>query len=47
MTFWCEAKSKSHSSDVPNRRYAAVNVSYEYEEARILEGMGKAGVPEE
>ena len=47
MTFWCEAKSKSHSSDVRNRRYAAVNVSYEYEKARILEGMGKAGVPEQ
>ena len=26
-----------------NRCYAAVNVSYEYERARILEGMGKAG----
>jgi hypothetical protein len=30
-----------------NRRYAAVNVSYEYEKARILEGMGKARVPEQ
>jgi hypothetical protein len=30
-----------------NRRDAAVNVSYEYEEARILEGMGKAGIPEQ
>jgi hypothetical protein len=27
-----------------NRRYAAANVSYEHEKARILEGMGKAGV---
>jgi hypothetical protein len=30
-----------------NRRYAAVNVGHEYEKARILEGMGKAGVPEQ
>jgi hypothetical protein len=30
-----------------NRCYAAVNVSYEYEEARILEGMGKVGAPEQ
>jgi hypothetical protein len=30
-----------------NRRYVAANVSYEYEKARILEGMGKAGVPEQ
>jgi hypothetical protein len=29
-----------------NRCYAAVNVSYEYE-ARILEGMGQVGVPEQ
>jgi hypothetical protein len=27
-----------------HRRYAAANVSYEYEKARILEGMGKARV---
>jgi hypothetical protein len=40
-------EKQSPSSDVPNRRYAAVNVSYEYEKARILEGMGKAGVPEQ
>jgi hypothetical protein len=42
MTFWCEAKSKGF-----NRCYAAVNISYEYEEARILAGMGKVGVPEQ
>ena len=30
-----------------NRRCAEANVSYEYEKARILEGMGKAGVPEQ
>jgi hypothetical protein len=30
-----------------NRCYAAVKVSYEYEKARILEGMGKAGAPEQ
>jgi hypothetical protein len=28
-----------------NRCYAALNVSHEYEEARILEGLGKVGVP--
>ena len=28
-----------------DRRYAAVNVSYEYEEARILEGIGKGRGP--
>ena len=28
-----------------SRCYAAVKVSYEYEKARILEGMGKAGAP--
>jgi hypothetical protein len=28
-----------------NRRYAAVNVSYEYEKARILEGIGKGRGP--
>jgi hypothetical protein len=30
-----------------NRCYAAVKVSYECEKARILEGMGKARVPEQ
>jgi hypothetical protein len=28
-----------------NRCYAAVNISHEYEEARIVEGLGKVGVP--
>jgi hypothetical protein len=30
-----------------SRCYAAVKVSYEYEKARILEGMGKSGTPEQ
>ena len=43
MTFWCEAKRQEPFSRCSNRRYAAANVSYEYEKrafSKAWEGRG-------